>query len=117
MDYTDFFTAEQVATYRHVKRGTMMLADVSREVVATMVGGTIPFEGKQFVHTKRGEFRLCTAANSDNSTERFAHREMNAKTVVMGDEIDLDAFFRDHGIKGGIALFKRTVRARLRRLP
>lgn len=116
MDYTDFFSADDVATYRRVKRGTMALADISREVVATIVGGTILFEGKQFVRTKRGVFRLCTAANSDNSTERYAHAKLGAKTVVMGDEIDLDAFFRDHGVKGGIALFKRTVRSRLRKL-
>jgi hypothetical protein len=97
MTYEDFFDAEDVAVYRRVKRGSMKLARVAREVAADMVDGEILITGKEFVHTPHGMFRLAMAYNSDNSTERIAHIEMGAITVIMGDSAQMREFFRLHG--------------------
>lgn len=112
MNYEDFFCEEDVAVYKRVKRGTMELGRTAREVAAEMVDGRIGV-GKEFVRTRRGVYRLAMSDNSDNSTERTAHDGMGAAAVVMGDDGDLDDFFRQHGVEGGLARFKSEVRRRL----
>lgn len=114
MNYDDFFPEADVATFRRVKRGQMKLAEVARAVVAEMCQGTVLPDGKEFVRTRRGLFRLAMAANSDNSTERAAHDDMGVTTVVMGDDAELERFFQRHGVNDGLRRFRRMVRARLR---
>lgn len=115
MTYEDFCTAEDVAAYKRVKRIAMRIADVARGEAAAMVGGRVESEHKQFVVTRRGVYRLAMAHNSDNSTERGAHDLAGAETVVMGDEDEMTAFFRRHGVDpdGAYDRFQERVRAAL----
>jgi hypothetical protein len=109
VNYEQFFPASDVATFKRVKRGQQRLARVGREVAASMVGGKIHGYGKEFVTTEHGVYRLAQQANSDNSTERAAHDEMGVVTVIMGDPGELDAFFQQHGVKGGVPRWRRAV--------
>jgi hypothetical protein len=78
--------SEKVAAFKEVKRTSMKLAGVVREVVAEELDGSVPPNGKQFLTTSRGTWRLAARANSDNSTERAAHRSMGVGLVqVFGD--------------------------------
>jgi hypothetical protein len=104
--YEDFFTEEEVAIYKMVKRGSMLFARIARRVAAEMVGGYILKTGKEFVHTEHGMFRLAMAENSDNSTERIAHIEMGAKLVVMGNPAEMQAFFALHDLNPRRAMYR-----------
>jgi len=98
VNYEDFFDEDEVMTYKRVKRGTMILARVARDIAADMVQGTIYGSGKEFVHTTQGMFRLAMAENSDNSTEQIAHTEMGAVTIIMGSRYQMRQFFKGHGL-------------------
>jgi hypothetical protein len=113
MNYEDYFTDEDVATFRRVKKGTMNLATVAREAVAEMVGGTVLPDGKEFVRTRLGLYRLAMARNSDNSTERGAHDAAGVVTVVMGDDEEMREFFARHGVVNGLSTLTRKIRSRL----
>lgn len=111
MNLEDFYTPKEMATYRRVKRGSMRLARIAREEVAKMVGGTINQNGKQFLMTPNGTYRMAMRSNSDNSTEAEAHDAMGAQTVVMNDNFQMLAFLREHGLNPGrslITLHKRV---------
>lgn len=114
MNYEEFFSASDVETFKRVKLGQMHLARLAREIAAEMVGGTVEGSGKEFVRTEQGVFRLCARANSDNTTERYAHHEMGAKTVVMSNDEDMIVFFVAHGVLLGLPKFKKAVRRRFR---
>jgi hypothetical protein len=79
--------SEKVAAFKEVKRTSMRLAGVVREVVAEELGGSLPPSGKQFLTTSRGTWRLAARANSDNSTERAAHRSMGVGLVQVFGEV------------------------------
>lgn len=115
MNYEDFFDGEDIAAYKRVKRGTMIIARVAREIAAEMVDGEILRTGKEFVHTSEGMFRLAMAENSDNSTEQVAHMEMGAKTVIMGSRAEMRWFFSIHGLQPGRAVnrFYREIERRI----
>lgn len=95
LSYEDFFTPDEVAVFRMVKRGQMMLASIVREELAELVGGTIG-PGKDFLHTEAGVFRVALRANSDNRTERRAHDRMGVETVNVGDPVELELFLMRH---------------------
>ena len=64
----------------------MRLARVVRETIAADLHGTLPINGKQFLTTESGVFRLASRGNSDNTTEQAVHQQMGARTVqVFGD--------------------------------
>lgn len=99
LTYEDFFDSPDVATYKRVKRGTMALARIGRDVAAEIVRGEIgdgTRSGKEFVRTRVGLYRLSFGSNSDNTTERAAHQRMGAKLIVMGDSDQMIAFFDEH---------------------
>jgi hypothetical protein len=100
MRYEEFFSPADVAAYKRVKRGSMRLAGIARQIVAEMTGGQIEDGGrsaKEFLHTQCGKFRLSLRDNSDNTTEQAAHRRMGVTPVVM-DESGMLGFFRLHGL-------------------
>jgi hypothetical protein len=113
MTYEDFCSAEDVATYKRVKRLTMRLGRVGRECAADIVHGDIG--ANEVVRTRKGLYRLSVAGNSDNTTERFAHAQMGARAVVMGDEEAMTEWFALHGLDGpaAYARFRAAVRAEL----
>lgn len=103
--------------YKRVKRGTMILAGIQREILAELTSGRIGDDGrskKEFLTTEHGRFRLCSGTNSDNTTETAAHDRMHADTVVMEGE-SLKAFFELHGLLPGPTLvyFLAETRKRL----
>jgi len=100
LTYQNFCTPEDAAAYKRVKRISMRVATVGREVACEMVGGVIG-EGKEFVETHRGVFRLSLGQNADNSTEQAAHARMRAQPVSMGNRVELVRFFSIHGLPGG----------------
>jgi hypothetical protein len=105
MNYADFFSEADVAAYKRVKRGAMRLARIARAEAAALVGGYVRDEGKEFVVTSRGVYRLAMAANSDNTTERAAHARMGAETVNMGDDVAMSAWFTKHDLAGAGTYF------------
>lgn len=121
MTYEDFFEADEVATFKRMKKAQMELAGIARGIAAVMVGGTVlgnpgggPGKGKEFVRTSLGLYRLSIGPNADNTTEQAAHERMGAVCVVMGDESGMRAWFRLHGITGDFAAyldFKSRIRA------
>jgi hypothetical protein len=120
MNYTDFFSAKDVATFKRVKKGTMILARIAREEAASIVGGRVNsadselVTSKEFVRTRLGVFRLCMASNSDNSTEALFHDELGVITVVMSDLHQMAEWFAQHGApKGSLAKFQRLVAMRM----
>lgn len=118
LTYADFFSADDVDTYRRVKRGSMNLARVAREVVAEMVGGRIVQEDdsrKEYMTTRRGRFRLAMSHNSDNETERREHARLHAEIVVMGDSDAMGEFFARHGLDGrfSVLAMRAAIRSRL----
>jgi hypothetical protein len=94
--YEDFFSPDEVAVFRMVKRGQMMLASIVREELAELVGGSF-HEGKEFVHTEVGVFRIALRHNSDNTTERGLHDRLHVETVNVGDPVELELFLLRHG--------------------
>ena len=98
LTYENFCTPADVLAYKRVKRVSMKVARVGREVAAEMVGGALPTEGKEFVETAKGKYRLSLGGNSDNTTEQAAHARMHAETIVMGDRWELGRFFGIHGL-------------------
>jgi hypothetical protein len=94
--YEDFFTADEVAVFKMVKWGQMMLASIVREELAELVGGAFR-EGKQFLYTGVGVFRVALRANSDNKTERGVHDRLGVETVNVGDPVELELFLMRHG--------------------
>jgi hypothetical protein len=94
--YEGFFTADEVAVFRMVKRGQMMLAAIVREELAELVGGTLG-PGKDFLHTGVGVFRVALRHNSDNTTERGLHDRLHVETVNVGDPVELELFLMRHG--------------------
>lgn len=99
MSYEDFFTAEEVATFKRVKRGSMSLARVARGAVAEMVGGTLEQDDshKEYLTTRVGRFRLAMGHNSDNETEMREHARLGAEIVSMGSYDEMRSFFARHG--------------------
>lgn len=126
MDYAEFFTPEEVAIFKRVKRAQMNLATISREVVAEMVSGevlpgekvwvssTISVSGKELIRTDRGLFRFSNLAKSDNSTEKAVYRANNIECIDMSNAQQMRAFFDAHGLIGpAMAVFRSKVRERL----
>lgn len=101
--YENLLPADDVATYKRVKRWTMALASDARAIVAEIVGGTIGDDGrsrKEFVQTARGKFRISMGHMSDNSTEVAAHERMGVRTVHLDEPDEVVAFFEEHGVSG-----------------
>lgn len=73
--------SRKVAAFKEVKRASMRLAEVVRQVVAEELEGQLPVRGKQFLQTARGTWRLASKGNSDNTTEDQAPRRMGATSV------------------------------------
>lgn len=94
--YEDFFTPDEVAVFRMVKRGQMMLAAIVREELAELVGAGSR-EGKDFLYTGVGVFRVALRHNSDNTTERGLHDRLHVETVNVGDPVELELFLLRHG--------------------
>lgn len=99
----------KVGAFKEVKRTSMRLARVVRRVIADDLGGSLPTTGKQFLTTDRGKWRLAAKANTDNSTEEEAHRQLGARFVqVFGEVADdrrargwigVDELYALHGVK------------------
>jgi hypothetical protein len=94
--YEDFFDPAEVETFLMVKRGQQVLASVVREELAVLVGGQLDHDGKEFLHTSEGVFRVALRSNSDNTTERAAHRRMGVETLNAGDLTELGVFLVRH---------------------
>ena len=109
MDYTDFISTQDATAFKRVKRIQMLLAPVARDIACWMVKGRMSNSGKEFVTTGQGTFRLCMKHNSDNSTERAANRARGVRTVVMGDDAEMAAFFQEHGLTNGVATFHALI--------
>lgn len=82
---------KNIETFKRVKKAYMRVASLARDLVAEDLNATIPEEGKQFIRTSLGKFRLSNGANSDNSTEMAAHDRMGAITVQIFGEPTEDA--------------------------
>jgi hypothetical protein len=114
---------EKVAAFKEVKRSSMQLAGVVREVVADELAGSLPPNGKQFLTTSRGTWRLAARANSDNSTERAAHRSMGVGLAQVFGEvpdqrrtegwIDVADLYDLHGVRFDQGRLLRKVARRL----
>lgn len=111
--YADFFSAKDVATFRRVKLGQMKLSRTARRVLTEMVGGEISQNGKEFVTTEHGVWRLAMAENSDNTTERASYERLGVELVVMGDREQVRHFLRLHGSEQTYGTFIKRVRNRL----
>jgi hypothetical protein len=112
--YENLLNPASVAVYKRVKGQTMKIAEIARGLVAEAVGGSIgdgSRSRKQFVNTRRGQFRVCNSWNSDNSTEVAAHARMGVRTVHLDSPGEVIGFFREHGLDG-----EQTYRWLLRRL-
>lgn len=94
--YEDFFTPDEVAVFRMVVRGQMMLAGIVREELAELVGGAF-HDGKEFLYTEQGAFRVALRHNSDNTTERGLHDRLRVETVNVSDPVELELFLMRHG--------------------
>jgi hypothetical protein len=81
---------DKLPAFRDVKLTSMRLGRVVKEIIACDLGGTLPVKGKQFLTTWRGTWRLATRANSDNTTEEVAHRQMGAGLVQVFGELGED---------------------------
>ena len=66
----------------------MRLAQAVKEVIADELDGDLPSSGKRFLTTSKGTWRLASRANSDNSTEELAHRQMGARLVQVFGHVD-----------------------------
>jgi hypothetical protein len=108
MDYTDFFSESDIATFKRVKAGSMRLSRIAREQAMNMVGGHTAL-GKEFVYTRLGTFRLAMAANTDNSTERAAHDDAGVTTIIMGDDDAMGEWFWRHGVWDGVPAWKQRI--------
>lgn len=116
--------SRKVASFKDVKRTSMRLAKVVREVVAEELQGDLPASGKQFLQTPRGTWRLASRGNSDNTTEDQAHRRMGAISVqVFGDLsplrrqrgwISVAKLYEIHGVTFNGVRLESKVAARLR---
>lgn len=119
MTYEEFFTSSDIATYKRVKRGTMLLGRLAREIATGIVYGRMEKKGKEFVYTNKGVYRLCMSGKSDNTTERAAHERMGAITVCMGDEKEMTDWFALHGVAASpglvYATYKEAIRIALER--
>lgn len=118
MTYEDFISASDVATFKRVKRAQMRLATVARHTAAHMVGGHVASEGKEFVTTKLGVYRLAMTSRSDNNTEKREHDRLGAKTIYMGNDEMMHEFFTAHGWTGltvglTVHLYRRLIKERL----
>lgn len=117
--YEDFFEKADVATYKRVKRGTMNLARVSREVIAGMVGGSLTQlddSKKEYLDTRLGRYRLAMSHNSDNRTEMREHERLGATVIAIGDPGEMEAFFEAHGYAAGpgaVELMRAAIRHKL----
>ena len=98
MKYEDFFSSGDVASFKRVTKGTMQLARVAREIACEMVNGNISTQGKEFVITEQGTFRLAMAENSDNTTEALINDQLGAIPIVMTDDEVMREFFQVHGV-------------------
>jgi hypothetical protein len=115
--------SEKVAAFKEVKRTSMQLAGAVRAVVAEELGGSVPTHGKEFLTTGRGTWRLAPRANSDNSTERAAHRSMGVGLVQVFGEvadqrraegwIDVADLYDLHGVRFNQRRLLRKVAQRL----
>jgi hypothetical protein len=113
----------ELATFKHVHRMSMRLARVVKEVIAEELHGELPSKGKQFLETPRGRWRLATRANSDNTTEEQAHRQMGAHLVQVFGEINsqrtsrgwmsVEDLYSAHGVQFDASRLVRKVEARL----
>lgn len=115
-NYTDFCTQEEIDTFKRVKRRTMKLADAARHVCAELTGATIgdgQRSDKQFLRSRRGQFRMALSTQSDNSTEVAAHARMGVQTIYMGERDSIMPWLRDHGVEIGWFKFFDLVRIEL----
>ena len=121
MNYEDFCTPDEVETFKRVKRRQMRLARVARAAAVNVlrsynIAAEISGQGKEFVRTGHGLYRLAMAHNSDNQTEEREHAYLGATPVVMGDSGEMMEFFQTHGIYGALtsasalAAFHREIR-------
>lgn len=120
MRYEDYFTANEIETFKRVKLGQMKLAEIAREAAAKLVGADVGdlSTNKHFLTTPNGKFRLAMQRNTDNTTEQWALDELGAQTVVMSDDEEMREFFESHGVHPvlGIRAWRRDVRIRMRKL-
>lgn len=115
---------DKVETFKEVKLTSMRLARVVREVIADELRGTLPRRGKQFLTTRSGVFRPASRPNSDNTTEREAHRRMGATTVQVFVQlpptrqaegwITVEELYRRHRVRFDQARMLREVATRFR---
>lgn len=111
LSYEEFFTDDEIDTFRRVKLGQMRLAEIARSVIVEMVNGRIG-NGKHFIETPVGRFRMALRWNSDNETERRDNDRLRAELVVMGDNEELAVFFRRHLLDESMALIEFHERVR-----
>lgn len=62
-------------------------ARIFRDVIARDLNGALSTQGKEFLATKLGRYRVMVGGNGDNSTEARVHEEMGAKIVQALGEI------------------------------
>lgn len=120
MKYEEFIPIEDIVTFQRVKKMQMALARISREVIAELLRPDVLRtpqikQGKEFLKTTEGLFRLANRANSDNTTEEHAHDSLGAEYIDMSDDAALQAFFNRHERSGVVTVedFKRRVRLKL----
>jgi hypothetical protein len=105
MTYEDFFSSDEVAIYKRVKRGSMRIGHAARKVAKEMVGGDFQLGGRELVLTEHGTFALVMAHNSMNTTEKWAVQSEGAEIIVMGDDEEIANWFKLHHVRDGVKRF------------
>ena len=98
--WEDEFSPTQVESYKLVKLGLMARAHVARVWIAETLGGDLGVQGRDYVRTPLGIFRICMNYNSDNRTEQRAHEESQAVSIHVDDPEEMISFFKAHGLNG-----------------
>jgi hypothetical protein len=98
-----FFTKDEVAATKRVRRGQQQLGPLARRWIADRVGGTIgdgDRSAKQFVNTRFGQYRISLSVDGDNTTETAAHERMGVRTIRLEAVDEAVEFFQEHGLEG-----------------
>lgn len=106
-----------VSTFQRVKHQTMQIADVARELIAELIGGTIgdgDRSQKQFLTTPLGQYRVAMSDNSDNSSETMVAERMGVEFVHLNKPEEVVALFAKHGLDGEDAYRRLTATLKAR---